>query len=202
MHHNNIEQRDRLEETRKRMRGGKPGDDRSPPDTWKSYLYVSDETNKICIPTENLLAALLLGGMKVKMSGKETYKTHSQRIAFDRLDYDLVIGSGTIDKSSIESIQGEYLEHADAVRALGFRLQVKPASVGTTKHIRVRPLFAQWSVTGTFEIEADDASILGLSALRDIFTATGRLVGLGDWRPSSPKRPGQYGRFVAEIDRA
>lgn len=201
LHNNNIEERDRIESLRKRMKGGKAGDDRSPPESWKGYLYISEDTGNICLPTENLLACMLGGGVKVKVGGKETLKTHSQRIAFDRLDYDLLVNGKTINKSIIDAISGEFGEHAVAAREAGFRLHVKPATVGTSKHIRVRPMFPNWSLSGHFSIEDDDANILGLTALRDLFTAAGRLVGVGDWRPSSPKKPGQYGRFIAEVTR-
>jgi hypothetical protein len=201
LHHNNVEERDRIDDLRKKMKGGKPGDDRSPPESWKGYLYTSEETGNVCIPSENILACLLGGGSKVKVGGKETLKTHSQRVGFDRLDYDLLVGGKTITKESVDKIKGEFGEHSIATRALGFRLHVKPCTVGTSKHIRVRPQFHNWSVAGTFEIEDDDANVLGLTALRDLFTTCGRLVGLGDWRPGSPKKPGQYGRFTATIDR-
>lgn len=201
MHNNNIEARDEIEALRKRMKGGKAGDDRSPAQSWKGYLYVSDDTGNVCIPTENLLACLLGGGSKVKVGGKETLKTHSQRVAFDRLDYDLFVNGKTIAKGDVDDIDGEFSEHANATRDLGFRLHVKPCTVGTSKHIRVRPLFSNWSVSGAFEIEDDDANILGLTPLRDLFNACGRLVGLGDWRPSAPKKPGQYGRFSAVVER-
>jgi hypothetical protein len=184
------------------MKGGKAGDDRSPPETWKGYLYVSDETGNVCMPTENILTCLLVGGMKVKVGGKETLKTHSQRISFDRLDYDLLFDGKTISKESIDAISGEVGEHAQAVRELGFSLSVKPCTVGVAKHIRVRPKFSRWSFSGGFEIEDDDATILSLSALRELFSQSGRLSGLGDWRPSSPKRPGQFGRFTAMVERA
>lgn len=191
-----------MEAIRKKMKGGKPGDDRSPPETWKAYLYISEETGNVCMPTENLLACLLAGGVKVKVSGKETLKTHSQRVGFDRLDYDLLVNGKTISKADVDEISGEFGEHAVAARELGFRLHVKSVTVGTAKHIRVRPMFANWSLSGAFEIEDEDANVLGLTALRDLFTACGRLAGLGDWRPSSPKKPGQYGRFTAEVQRA
>jgi hypothetical protein len=202
MHNNNIMERDRLDAIRKKMKGGKPGDDRSPPESWKGYLYVSEDTENVCIPAENLLSCLLGGGMKVKVSGKETLKTHSQRVAFDRLDYDLLVNGKPIQKSLVDKISGDFVDHANSARDLGFKLNVKPVSVGTTKHIRVRPIFGNWSVIGTFEIEEDDALVLNLSALRDLFAACGRLVGLGDWRPGSPKRPGQYGRFSAKVSKA
>lgn len=202
MHNNNIEERDAIDAIRKRMKGGKPGDDRSPPESWKGYLYVSEDTGNVCIPSENLLACLLGGGTKVKVGGKETLKTHSQRVGFDRLDYDLVVNGAPIVKTSIDKISGEFGEHAVDARKLGFRLHVKPCTVGTSKHIRVRPIFSNWFLSGGFEIEEEDATVLGLTPLRDLFTACGRLVGLGDWRPSAPKRPGQYGRFTATVERA
>ncbi len=202
MHNNNIEERDAIEALRKRMKGGKPGDDRSPAESWKSYIYVSDETGNICLPSENLLSCLLGGGVKVKVGGKETLKTHSQRVAFDRLDYDLLSNGKPITKKSIDAINGEFGEHAVAARKLGFRLQVKPVTVGTSKHIRVRPQFTDWGLSGTFSIEQEDSTVLGITPLRDLFNACGRLVGLCDWRPGSPKRPGQYGRFTATVERA
>lgn len=202
MHNNNIEERDRIEALRKRMKGGKAGDDRSPAESWKGYLYTSEDTGNVCIPSENLLACLLGGGVKVKVGGKETLKTHSQRVCFDQLDYDLLVNGKKLAKADVDSISGEFTEQANACRELGFRLHVKPCSVGTSKHIRVRPLFSNWSVSGSFEIEDEDANVLSLTALRDLFTACGRLVGLGDWRPGAPKRPGQYGRFGAKVERA
>lgn len=202
LHNNNVEERDRIESIRKRMKGGKPGDDRSPAESWKGYLYLSEESGNVCVPAENMLACLLGGGSKVKVGGKETLKTHSQRIGFDRLDYDLLVGGKTIAKSDVDAIDGEFGDHATAARALGFRLHVKPCSVGTSKHIRVRPIFSGWSIVGRFEIEDDDRNVLSVSALRDLLLACGRLVGLGDWRPGSPKKPGQYGRFTATVDKA
>jgi hypothetical protein len=202
MHNNNILERDRIEAVRKRMKGGKAGDDRSPAESWKGYLYFSDDTGNVCIPSENLLACLLGGGVKVKVGGKETLKTHSQRVGFDRLDYDLLVNGKPIAKTDIDAIDGEFTEHADACRELGFRLHVKPCTVGTSKHIRVRPMFSGWSVSGSFEIEDEDSNVLGLTPLRDLFSACGRLVGIGDWRPGAPKRPGQYGRFSALVERA
>lgn len=202
MHNNNILERDRIESVRKKMKGGKAGDDRSPPESWKGYLYTSEDTGNVCIPSENLLACLLAGGVKVKVGGKETLKTHSQRVAFDRLDYDLHVNGKPISKADADGIDGEFGEHAVAARDLGFTLHVKPCTVGTSKHIRVRPMFRNWSLSGEIEIEPEDSTILSLSSLRDLFTACGRLAGIGDWRPSSPKRPGQYGRFTAEVERA
>ena len=32
--------------------------------------------------------------------------------------------------------------------------------------------------------------------LARVVAATGRAVGIGDWRPSAPKNPGKHGRFA------
>jgi len=197
MHHNNIEERDRIEALRKRMKGGKPGDDRSPAESWKGYVYASEDTGNLCIPSENLLACLLQGGSKVKVGGKETLKTHSQRVGFDRLDYDLLVNGAPITHASIEAIAGEFGEHATAARALGFRLHVKPCTVGTSKHVRVRPLFTNWSVRGGFDIDDEESSIPGLTAMRHLFTGRGRPVRSREWRPGVPRKPGQDGKPVA-----
>ena len=58
---------------------------------------------------------------------------------------------------------------------------------------RYRPYFKVWFAQVAVEI---DTSALDRRKLETIFTATGLRVGLGDWRPSSPKNPGKYGRFA------
>ena len=35
--------------------------------------------------------------------------------------------------------------------------------------------------------------------LEQLFEIAGRLVGLGDWRPSAPTSPGPYGMFNASL---
>jgi hypothetical protein len=58
---------------------------------------------------------------------------------------------------------------------------------------RYRPIFRQWRAIVPVEI---DTGILDTSTLEVIFNSAGRSVGFGDWRPSSPKNPGKYGRFA------
>lgn len=201
MHSNNIEARDQLEDIRKKTKG-KPGDDRSPPETWKTYLYVSEQSGNVCMPYENLLSMLLAGGSAIKVAGKETLKAYSQFIQFSEIEYDLLVGGKTIPTAKIDAIKGEFREHADAARGLGFHLSVKPCTVGTSSHVRVRPMFRNWSIEGAFEVDDEDRHALNLSSLQSLWTSCGRRVGLGDWRPKSPKKPGQYGRFTAEISKA
>jgi hypothetical protein len=41
-----------------------------------------------------------------------------------------------------------------------------------------------------------DTGALDAGVLTRVFAATGRSVGIGDWRPSAPKNPGKHGRLV------
>lgn len=64
-----------------------------------------------------------------------------------------------------------------------------PCRVGTSRTMRCRPIFNQWST------EADgflDESVLDLEDLKQIAETAGALIGLGDWRP-------KHGRFDATV---
>lgn len=198
MHSNNIEARDAIEAERKKLKNSKAGDDRYPAHSWKAYLYFSDD-GEVCVPTENLLACLLHAGAKIPLKKMETLKQHTQRLAFDAVDYAMAVGGEYITQEEIAAIDGEFKEHSTQARELGFRLLVKPCTVGTKSHVRVRPCFANWEISGVFGVAVEDQSLFPLSTLQDLWSTAGRLSGLGDWRPSAPKRPGQYGRFEAVI---
>jgi hypothetical protein len=58
---------------------------------------------------------------------------------------------------------------------------------------RYRPLFKRWKASVLVEI---DPLTLDEKQLRQAFEQTGKVSGFGDWRPSSPKSPGKFGRFV------
>lgn len=58
---------------------------------------------------------------------------------------------------------------------------------------RYRPCFRAWAASVPVEI---DTGALDAGVLTRVFAAMGRSVGIGDWRPSSPKNPGKHGRFV------
>jgi hypothetical protein len=195
MHHNNLMARDAL--AAKGRKGGKAGDDRHPVETWKTYLY--EDGKQIVIPQENFLAALLKAGSSVSIGKMRTLKAASQAIYFDDTYVPLVVGSAPIKISAIESIDGTFAEHCTQAKALGFELFVKPCSVNGKSHVRVRPKFEVWSAELTFE--TDDADLLaGENRIADLWEGAGR-AGIGDWRPSSPKKPGPYGRFKAVVSR-
>lgn len=64
--------------------------------------------------------------------------------------------------------------------------------IGTSTVMGTRPIFREWAAELPISYETD---VLGIETLTEIIVCTGRYVGLGDWRPSSPK-PGKHGRFV------
>lgn len=67
------------------------------------------------------------------------------------------------------------------------RAVVIPATKG--RILRHRPMFDEWSVS--FQVQIDN-DLVSEKLVRDILEDSGKLVGLGDFRPA---RKGPYGRF-------
>ena len=191
---------DALQEFRKNDPAGKAGakgDDRNPPWTWIGYLNVNPESGNICIPQMNLSACLRDGGKKVSSTRRGSMKSASvTAFTITEANFDIKLHDGRyISHAEILAMKDEpFAAQIRLVEKLGLSLDVRRATLGTSKHVRVRPSFAAgWSITGTLSVEDES---LTHGALYDIFDAAGRLAGLGDWRPSAPKSPGPYGRFA------
>lgn len=69
-----------------------------------------------------------------------------------------------------------------------FRLMAS-VKVGTSRVMRCRPMFAEWSTSALGML---DESIIDLHELQQIAETAGLVIGLGDWRP-------RYGRFDAVV---
>ena len=179
----------------------KAGDDRTPPWIWIGYLY--HDGKKITMDSDNIMTMLREGGAKVKTgNGKETFKKlASSGLLMDNINADLFINGAEIQIEKIKALIGnlDFNEHLQAVKALGFDLLVKRAKIGQAKHVRVRPIFRDWQVK--YEINVLDEEVSGISkdVLALIHAQAGALIGLGDWRPGSPKSPGSFGKFSAVI---
>jgi len=177
------------------------GDDRSPAWTWLGYTYHDGKI--LGIPSDNLMTMLREGGAKMKKKGQETYKKQTQSgIMIDRQQWDLAVGGKTIEIAPLfeELIgNGTFIEHIEAAEARGFELLVKRAAIKSAKHVRVRPLFRDWVATGTMTILDPEQSGLTLPVLKTIFAQAGSEVGLCDWRPSSSKSSGSFGKFSTTI---
>lgn len=76
-------------------------------------------------------------------------------------------------------LAGEW--HTDA------RAIVIPATKG--RLLRYRPMFDEWSCEFRLQLDTD---LVGEKLIKDILIDSGRLVGIGDFRPA---RKGPYGRF-------
>ena len=200
MHRDYIEGADRLAEWRgdpQNKNHSSKGDDRSPPWTWHSYLY--HDGRHVTIPTDNLMSALLVGAVNVILRKQKTYKEMSQSailIESEHLRFEYGPDRRQLDLAAINDLQDlPFSEQAAACRRLGFSLFCKRVRIGQAKHIRVRPKFDQWHASGRLSVHHAD---LPFDRLQLIFHHAGR-AGLCDWRPSSPKRPGPYGMFSAQL---
>jgi hypothetical protein len=178
------------------------GDDRSPAFRWLGNLY--HEAGRVVIPADNLMTVLREGGAKVP-TGKRgaTFKRQTQSgLMVNESAWPLTVDGAGIDaKALIGKLRTEtdFEVHQATCEAAGFALFVKRARIGQAKHVRVRPRFDRWDLSGSITVLDD--SITG-ETLETILTYAGVQCGVGDWRPSSPKSPGPFGRFRAEVRKA
>jgi hypothetical protein len=174
------------------------GDDRTPAWRWQGYLYT--EANKIVIPADNLMTLLREGGAKCPTGkGQLTFKRQTQSgLVVDQSSWPLLVNGNEVPMTEIKALAGDndFEKHIAIAEKYGFELFVKRAKIGQAKHIRVRPRFDNWSCTGTITV-LDETITEGI--LTKILSYAGIHAGLCDWRPSSPKSPGPFGKFTAEI---
>jgi hypothetical protein len=199
MHQNDVESRDLLEAWRKdpeHKKSSKAGDDRSPAWTWQTYLYSDGQ--RVTIPSQNLMVAIRKAGAQIILKKQTTFKELSQSgmlITSEFLDFQAGTPLRPIAIRDITSIADKtFAEQSNATRDLGFRLFVKPSAVQSSSHVRVRPRFDQWQVTGEIITSVPE---LTQEIVKQLLDRAGR-VGLCDWRPGC-KTPGPFGMFKAEI---
>lgn len=128
---------------------------------------------KLIVPAHVLDSCIREGGRKIK-AGKQ-------------------ISAGVIVEGPAEfkAAGMRDLTAASADESFHYRTAVR---VGTSKVMRTRPIFSDWSACFSVCI---DAGVADLDIVRQSLEAAGRLVGIGDWRPGAP-RGGSYGRFTVE----
>lgn len=205
MHHDNVGFAEKVKAWQKdpaNKGNSVAGDDRSPAWTWIGYAYHDGKT--LGMPSDNLMTMLREGGAKVVKKGKETYKKHTQSgIMLDQQQFELLINSSSVPVSAIEPLIGNntFTDHLDTAERLGFELLVKRAVVGRSKHVRVRPMFREWKLVGSFTVLDEERSGLTKEILQSVFDYAGALCGLGDWRPSSGAS-GTFGRFETKLTRS
>lgn len=172
------------------------GDDRSPPWTWMAYLYAC-EKGIVCMPAETVMVALRFAGAKMIMRRQETFKAATQSgILIDEEFLPVSIKGRTISMTDVMPLKHlTFAEQAAKVKTLGFKLDVRRAVVGTSKHVRVRPRFDIWSLSGAMEI---NEPAITMAVLEQLFEIAGKRAGLGDWRPSA-RASGPHGRFTVSL---
>lgn len=198
MHADDVMAADALTEWRKDPKNKNlsvKGDDRSPPWTWTTYLY-SDGTH-VTVPSDNLLVCLRVAGAGINLKGNKSFKSLTQSGLLIREEYLRFTNSGK--QLPLEKIAAladkDFKTQYDAVQKLGFRLDVRRARVGDQKHIRVRPRFDKWELSGTLKVLSPEWTAPKLKQLFELAESVGML----DWRPGSPKSPGKWGMFTAQL---
>lgn len=175
-----------------------PGDDRTPAWRWIGNLYVN--SNCVCMPSDNLMTMMREGGAKCPTGKKgATFKRQTQSgLVVDQVAWPLVSAKGGIPYEPIRALidNADFEQHETTAADLGFMLFVKRAKIGTAKHVRVRPRFDSWSTAGTITVLDDTIT---KDVLQNILDSAGMYCGLGDWRPSSPKSPGAFGKFTVTV---
>jgi hypothetical protein len=175
-----------------------PGDDRSPPWVWQTYLY-RDENGMVAMPADNVMVALRQAGAKMTLKRQTTFKaiTQSGLLMTDET-LEFTNGGKQISAAAfVESRDAKFADQKKAAERAGFELLVKRAKVGTSKHVRVRPMFRSWAVSGFIQIMAPEITFDSLQMLFDLAGD----VGLCDWRPGC-KTPGRFGMFEATVSKA
>lgn len=206
MHADDVTAADTLSKARGELKSKKlkstAGDDRTPPWSWKTYLYT--DGGHVVIPTQNLQTCIMKGGAEFSMPGSKKGKT-LKSVAMTALRFDDAAwvlhldGGGVVPSAKLDKIvSDDFEDHLAAAIKLGFVLDVRRVTIGQSKNVRVRPRFsAGWWIEGTVTNTQPD--LINAKSLQAVLTYCGDMVGLGDWRPSAPKKPGPHGKFVAEV---
>lgn len=177
-----------------------PGDDRSPPWTWITYLY--HDNSNIVMPWDNMSACLRKAGATIVIPNKrgKTFKEVAvSGITSLCANLEFFTNGQPVSMSDILNLKQDktasFNNHLALAKSLGFSLNVKRATIVQSKHVRVRAKFDNWQVRGRVFVSAP---IITIDRLKQLFEAAGN-SGLGDWRPSS-RTPGSYGMFRSEVE--
>ena len=174
------------------------GDDRTPAWRWIGYLY--HESGQIIMPADKLMTLLREGGAKCPAGKKNlTFKRQSQSgLVVDQSSWPLLVHGKPILFDEVKSLidNADFASHEAAAASLGFELFVKRAKIGQAKHVRVRPRFDSWGCGGTITVLDETIT---QDVLTRILTYAGQHAGLCDWRPSSPSKPGPFGKFSVKV---
>ena len=200
MHRDDVDAAEAVSLWRDKNKGKmSPGSDKTPSWTWQTYLYT--DGTKVCMPTEIIMAALRNAGSSVTFKKQKTLKSVSQSGLLIRDEFlRFTFGENRNQElfvADLPPLDATYEQNVTFAAKTGFQLFVKRAVVGMAKHIRVRPRFNPWRVTGIVEVIEDTITD---DMVRSLFSAACNL-GLCDWRPGSKRSPGNFGIFTANLEK-
>ena len=197
MHQDDVEAADEVKEWQRDPANKNisiAGDDRSPAWVWQTYLYHDGEN--VVMPAQNIMVCLRQAGTQMILKKQKTFKEISQSGLLIEDEFcEFTAGGKPLSITAIHNLRDKtFKQMSDAVEKMGFRLFVKRAVIGKAKHVRVRPRFDKWTVSGTMLVIAPEITY---DHVEMMFGIAGR-VGLGDWRPGC-KTPGPFGMFSAKL---
>lgn len=202
MHWDNIEWADTLDAWKnnpENKKNSKAGDDRSPAWRWIGSLY--NDGAHVGMPNDNLMRCMMEGGAMVPVPGGKsgkTFKAQTQSgMMVNEPFWPIEVGGGLIGMPDVSALlkSEDFQHHKTACESMGFKLHVKRAKIGASKHIRVRPCFDRWSLTGSVSVWDEQITD---RVLADVLRYAGQYKGLGDWRPGG-RTPGSFGMFSAAV---
>jgi hypothetical protein len=205
MHWDNIDWADQLDAWKNdpgNKKTSKAGDDRSPAWRWIGSTY--HDGTLVGMPNDNLMRCLMEGGAMVPVPGGKsgkTFKAQTQSgMMVNEPYWPMEIDGAHVPMAEITKLMTveDFAVHKAAALDLGFRLHVKRAKIGASKHIRVRPCFDHWTLRGSVSVWDEQITERVLS---DVLRYAGQYKGLGDWRPGG-RTPGSFGMFTAEVKAA
>lgn len=203
LHSDNIEWADVMKKWEKDSKNkaiSVRGDDRSPAWRWIGCLYHDNEY--LCVPSDNIMRGLMEGGAMVPTGkGAKTFKAQTQSgCIVGEPFWKLNVRGQFIRWADVKTLinQSDFDKHQEFAAAHGFMLYLKRAVVNNRKHIRVRPRFDQWEISGTLNVWDPQ---LTHDVISTIWKSTGEYKGIGDWRPGGGKTtPGPYGTFDVNVE--
>ena len=144
-----------------------------------------DAKKRPCIPRENLMACLIEAGKFIRLDGKRQLSTK---------DSTIIPGLLSIEEESFPILKpgkGDPEKWGLATWRYDMRQGRNPN--GGEAVCIVRPMWENWAITFTADLETDD---LPESTFRQLFDYGGRRVGLCDYRPACK---GTFGQFVIDL---
>ncbi|MBV8526180.1 MAG: hypothetical protein JOY71_29410 [Acetobacteraceae bacterium] len=174
---------DELARLREKNRGGEEAARQYRQAVMRFSLY---QQNGIVVLPQSMLGAALLAGLKLTKKNKMDVQWKAQFASSVVLNNPPLL----LPEFDFKPVRSEMIIKDD--RFIDVRQGRNPSTGSMLPHGLIRPFFQCWRAELHVEV---DPFVIDAEALRGAFTAAGRQVGIGSWRPSFPK-PGHFGRFV------